>query len=202
MAAEKSITFSPREMEVLALAWQCMDTQPKVRPSSPRLPSSAHTLLTSRKKKINMDKLARLTGYTPGSASVTFGNIKRKIKLLGEALAEDGPRTPKKGGRGKSVGVTPKKHGKNVDADATPSKRARKAAAVEDDNDNAGDDDDDDEDFELDRSEVKDEIKSEDKVRVKEEGTEYAGLTLDEELQQVEMGYSKGLLDGIGEFGA
>jgi hypothetical protein len=29
--AEKSITFSPREMEVLALAWQCMEAQPKVR---------------------------------------------------------------------------------------------------------------------------------------------------------------------------
>jgi hypothetical protein len=30
MAGNKEISFSPREMEVLALAWQCMETQPKV----------------------------------------------------------------------------------------------------------------------------------------------------------------------------
>lgn len=26
----KDVSFTPREMEVLALAWQCMETQPKV----------------------------------------------------------------------------------------------------------------------------------------------------------------------------
>jgi hypothetical protein len=80
-----------------------------------------------------MNKLASLTGYTPGSASVTFGNIKRKIKLLGDGLAADGPATPKKAGgpeRGKA-GTTPKSTGKRgagkADGDGeTPSKRAKK----------------------------------------------------------------------------
>ncbi|KAF1913950.1 hypothetical protein BDU57DRAFT_328226 [Ampelomyces quisqualis] len=112
----QSVTFSPREMEVLALAWQCMESQPK----------------------IDMNKLASLTGYTPGSASVTFGNIKRKIKLLGEDLAAGGPATPKKGGgpgRSKSTGGTPKSTGKrgaskSVGADdESPTKRSRKTTA-------------------------------------------------------------------------
>jgi hypothetical protein len=87
-----------------------------------------------------MVKLASLTGYTPGSASVTFGNIKRKIKLLGEGLAASGPATPKKN----SGAATPKKSGgpkstgkrgasKN---DETPTKRRKK-----------GDDDDDDDEM-------------------------------------------------------
>lgn len=29
---DQSVSFSSREMEVLALAWQCMETEPKVRP--------------------------------------------------------------------------------------------------------------------------------------------------------------------------
>ena len=28
---EEGVSFSPREMQVLALAWQCFDTDPKVR---------------------------------------------------------------------------------------------------------------------------------------------------------------------------
>ncbi|KAF2132106.1 hypothetical protein P153DRAFT_184310 [Dothidotthia symphoricarpi CBS 119687] len=116
MATNKDITLSPREMEVLALAWQCMESQPK----------------------IDMTKLASLTGYTTGSASVTFGNIKRKIKLLGESLSSNGPATPKKtGGPGRSK-ATPaststsgrkKKRGAadNGAAD-TPSKKKKKAA--------------------------------------------------------------------------
>ncbi|EOA81738.1 hypothetical protein ACJQWK_11114 [Exserohilum turcicum] len=67
MPGIKEVTFSAREMEVLALAWQCMETPPK----------------------IDMVKLAALTGYTPGSASVTLGNIKRKIKLVGDSAAAD-----------------------------------------------------------------------------------------------------------------
>lgn len=31
MSSNTTIQFSPREMEVLALAWQCMEAQPKVR---------------------------------------------------------------------------------------------------------------------------------------------------------------------------
>jgi hypothetical protein len=99
-----------------------------------------------------MVKLASLTGYTPGSASVTFGNIKRKLKLLGEGLAADGPATPKKGGgpgRSKASGATPKSTGKRSvskapgTADETPTKRAKKGTVKK-----ARDDDhDDDEHF-------------------------------------------------------
>lgn len=96
-----------------------------------------------------MNKLASLTGYTPGSASVTFGNIKRKIKLLGERLAADGPATPKKAGgpgRGKA-GTTPKSTGKRgagktIDDSESPTKRAKKGRAKK-----RNDDDDDDEEL-------------------------------------------------------
>jgi hypothetical protein len=78
-----------------------------------------------------MEKLADLTGYTPGSASVTFGNIKRKIKLLGEDLAANGPATPKKaGGPGRSKTTTPKSTGKRGAAktadNESPTKRTKK----------------------------------------------------------------------------
>lgn len=82
-----------------------------------------------------MNKLAQLTGYTPGSASVTFGNIKRKIKLLGEGVAASGPSTPKKAGgpgRSKAGAATPKSSGKRTSAaagaegaDETPTKRKK-----------------------------------------------------------------------------
>jgi hypothetical protein len=93
--------------------------------------------------QIDMNKLAFLTGYTPGSASVTFGNIKRKIKLLGEGLAANGPTTPKKAsgsGRGKA-GTTPKSTGKRgADKDGeSPTKRAKKGAAMKRSNDESDD---------------------------------------------------------------
>ncbi|CAO2657215.1 Nn.00g033410.m01.CDS01 [Neocucurbitaria sp. VM-36] len=108
MAADKELSFSPREMEVLAIAWQCMETQPK----------------------IDIQKLARLTGYTPGSASVTMGNIKRKLKLLGESLSQNGPATPKKtGGPGRSKTTTPKRGGKRAAAESdAPSKRQKQGS--------------------------------------------------------------------------
>lgn len=31
MTSKDTVSFSPREMETLALAWQCMESQPKVR---------------------------------------------------------------------------------------------------------------------------------------------------------------------------
>jgi hypothetical protein len=136
MSADKAIVFSAREMEVLALAWQCMEQQPKV-----RIPLPCHFTVTqyisyihTDPPQVDMNKLASLTGYTPGSASVTFGNIKRKIKLLGEGLAADGPANPKKTGgpgRGKT-GTTPKSTGKRGAAandDESPTKRAKKSSA-------------------------------------------------------------------------
>jgi hypothetical protein len=41
-----------------------------------------------------MDKLAKLTGYTTGSASVTFGKIKRKMKQHGPTGRDE--ETPRK----------------------------------------------------------------------------------------------------------
>ncbi|EUC47043.1 hypothetical protein COCMIDRAFT_35346 [Bipolaris oryzae ATCC 44560] len=111
----KDVSFTPREMEVLALAWQCMETQPK----------------------IDMAKLGALAGYTPGSASVTFGKIKSKLKLLGESL-QDTPGTPSKSTPKKKAATpastTPRKR-KNAAlvADATPSKKGKMPMREEDD---------------------------------------------------------------------
>jgi hypothetical protein len=44
MSSDKAITFSAREMEVLALAWQCMEAQPKVSPLVPFHPQLLKTL--------------------------------------------------------------------------------------------------------------------------------------------------------------
>ncbi|KAI8937983.1 hypothetical protein NX059_005661 [Plenodomus lindquistii] len=136
MAGEKDGALSAREMEVLALAWQCMESQPK----------------------IDMAKLASLTGvppvtaptltrlkYTPGSASVTMGNIKRKLKLLGDTMVSNGgPTTPRKaGGPGRGKTTTPKSTAgakRGAIACETPSKRQKKGERqkqllVEDDED-------------------------------------------------------------------
>ncbi|KAF1934149.1 uncharacterized protein M421DRAFT_302 [Didymella exigua CBS 183.55] len=106
--------LTSREMEVLALAWQCMDTEPK----------------------INTKKLAELTGYTEGSASVTMGKIKRKLKLKAagsssvvntpkKAATPHVPRTPKSAKRGAAEAV----------AGGTPSKKGRTSKPANDDDD-------------------------------------------------------------------
>jgi hypothetical protein len=134
--SDKSVTFSPREMEVLALAWQCMETQPKVRlpsvlciPPAPPHHASIFIAYALTQRQIDMDKLAALTGYTPGSASVTLGKIKQKIKLVGSSTPA-APITPKRAGgpvRGKASSA---KRGaaKANDDDESPSKK-RKAPA-------------------------------------------------------------------------
>ncbi|KAH8719353.1 hypothetical protein GQ44DRAFT_829247 [Phaeosphaeriaceae sp. PMI808] len=103
------IDLTSRENEVLALAWQCFENEPKV----------------------DIAKLASLTGYTPGSASVTLGNIKRKLKNRAAGITKDSP-TPKKS-QGRACTTTPSsKKTKHTDmasgsesASATPSKRAK-----------------------------------------------------------------------------
>ncbi|EMD65877.1 hypothetical protein COCSADRAFT_159464 [Bipolaris sorokiniana ND90Pr] len=132
----KDVSFTPREMEVLALAWQCMETQPK----------------------IDMAKLGSLAGYTPASASVTFGRIKSKLKLLGESLQDTPgtPGTPSKSMPKKKAATpasTPRKR-KNAApaADATPSKKGKMPMREEDDVE------DDDEVIKCDVSGVKEDI--------------------------------------------
>ncbi|KAI4936414.1 hypothetical protein J4E85_001744 [Alternaria conjuncta] len=163
-------SLSAREIEVLALAWQCVDPQPKV----------------------DMVKLAALTGYTPGSASVTFGNIKRKLKNMAAGASEDSPATPAKsrsGGRARATTATstPKKRG----ATAAPSSASKRRAArqpspsVSDGNN----DDDDDDDFGLHGPKVK-----------KEEPAFDDGFDLVEEDVPGRDGMSYGFLDGIETF--
>ncbi|KAL7779588.1 hypothetical protein CFE70_009092 [Pyrenophora teres f. teres 0-1] len=93
--SNNNVTFTPREMEVLALAWHCMESQPK----------------------IDMNKLASLTGYTPGSAT--------------------------NGHRAKATTTsTPKK--RTMPTSSTPPSAKRSKQVLLQDNDNL---DDDDEDF-------------------------------------------------------
>ncbi|KAF2691984.1 hypothetical protein K458DRAFT_285033 [Lentithecium fluviatile CBS 122367] len=73
MSKDTRDLLSPRETEVLALAWQCMDSEPK----------------------IDFNKLADLAGYTPQSASVTFSKIKRKLKAHADGNSSGAPNTPK-----------------------------------------------------------------------------------------------------------
>jgi hypothetical protein len=74
-----------------------------------------------------MDKLAKLTGYTPGSASVTLGKIKRKMKQHAEGASPIS--TPRK-----STG-TPKKRGAAGRDDETPRKKAVRVKRYNSDDD-------------------------------------------------------------------
>ncbi|KAJ4366655.1 hypothetical protein N0V95_000156 [Ascochyta clinopodiicola] len=111
--------LTTREMEVLALAWQCMENEPK----------------------IDTHKLAQLTGYTPGSASVTLGKIKRKLKNKAAGVTTSNPATPKRQINNRGPRSTPKssaKRGAIEDAAAvTPSKKGKKTSKL-----SANDDDD------------------------------------------------------------
>ncbi|KAI4692161.1 uncharacterized protein J4E84_003129 [Alternaria hordeiaustralica] len=169
-------SLSAREIEVLALAWQCVDPQPKV----------------------DMVKLAALTGYTPGSASVTFGNIKRKLKNMAAGASEDSPATPaaksRSGGRARATATsTPKKRGATA-APTSASKRSKKGAAARETTSSASDgnnDDDDDDDFGLNGPKVK-----------KEEPAFDDGFDLvEEDVSSRDASMSYGFLDGIETFG-
>ncbi|KAF9735466.1 hypothetical protein PMIN06_006922 [Paraphaeosphaeria minitans] len=110
--ADDALTFSAREMQVLALAWQCFESEPK----------------------IDIKKLARITGYTEGSASVTIGKIKRKLKTLG-AGGGAGESTPKKTPAAKTPAAktpTSGKRGASVGAYETPSKKVKGERVDED----------------------------------------------------------------------
>lgn len=88
-----------------------------------------------------MNKLASLTGYTPGSAGFTMGKIKRKLKNKTAGISTDNP-TPKKSqgrprtkstpnskkpGTSKRAATTEEDDEDNVEE--TPSKRTKKGAA-------------------------------------------------------------------------
>ena len=142
-----------------------------------------------------MVKLASLTGYTPGSASVTFGNIKRKLKNMAAGASEDSPPAKSRsGGRAKATAnTTPKKRGATA-APTSASKRFKKgAAARETTSPLSGSDanDDDDDDFGLNGPKVK-----------KEEPAFDDGFDLvEEDVPSRDAGMSYGFLDGIETFG-
>lgn len=75
-----------------------------------------------------MDKLAALTGYTPGSASGTLSKIKQKIKMVGSG-APATPLTPKKpAGAGRAKTASSAKRGAtkvNNDEASHPRRSAR-----------------------------------------------------------------------------
>lgn len=129
MAKEEAVTFTPREMEVLALAWQCFESEPKVNNHHSTRSRLAHPSTNHVLPQIDIKKLARLTGYTEGSAGVTIGKIKRKLKTHA-ANNDDGDdgttpaSTPKK-----TPAKTPKSTGKRAASTAatqdTPAKKRK-----------------------------------------------------------------------------
>ncbi|KAF2735523.1 hypothetical protein EJ04DRAFT_434820 [Polyplosphaeria fusca] len=143
MASTEGLNLSAREMEVLALAWQCMEAEPK----------------------IDTAKLARLTGYTPNSATVTLSRIKRKLKDHAAQFDENNPAlpknassaagTPKKTSGTAAAGTSkdPKSTGKRATkvtatGDESPTKK-RKATAKKGKGAASNGDDDDDEEFKV-----------------------------------------------------
>ncbi|OCL15067.1 hypothetical protein AOQ84DRAFT_419102 [Glonium stellatum] len=97
------LVFSEHEMKLLAYAWQCFDSEPK----------------------IDYEKLAPLAGYTVGSAKVTLGKLRRKMK----AAAGDGAAPAKTPGTTPST--TPRKRKTAANGDAgSPTKRSRKPKAI------------------------------------------------------------------------
>ncbi|KAJ4358482.1 uncharacterized protein N0V89_003066 [Didymosphaeria variabile] len=113
---EEASAFTAREMEVLALAWQCFESEPK----------------------IDIKKLARLTGYTEGSASVTIGKIKRKLKAHGAgAGAGVSGGTPASTPKKTNAAKTPKsaKRGADKTFNESPAKKKKAEVQQEDDED-------------------------------------------------------------------
>ncbi|KAL1613016.1 hypothetical protein SLS60_001248 [Paraconiothyrium brasiliense] len=110
--ADEAPTFTAREMEVLALAWQCFENEPK----------------------IDIKKLASLTGYTEGSASVTIGKIKRKLKAHGAGAGGGENRsTPASTPKKTTVAKTPKSGKRGADKMFNESPTKTKKAKVQQD---------------------------------------------------------------------
>ena len=135
-----------------------------------------------------MNKLAALTGYTPGSAGFTMGKIKRKLKNKTAGISEDSPAPKSRSGRPRTATATstPKKRGATG---ATGSASKRRAARQPTSSASDANDDDDD-DFGLNGPKVK-----------KEEPAFDDGFDLVEEDVPSRDGMSYGFLDGIETFG-
>jgi hypothetical protein len=79
-----------------------------------------------------MNKLASLTGYTPGSAAFTMGKIKRKLKNKTAGISSDSPAVKSRPGRPRTATATApstsKKRGTTAAAAPAAAKRPRKGA--------------------------------------------------------------------------
>ncbi|KAF2454350.1 hypothetical protein BDY21DRAFT_423892 [Lineolata rhizophorae] len=105
----KDSSMSERDMQVLALSWQCFTTQPNV----------------------DYEKLAALAGYkNKETASVILGGIRRKLLKLAPAPANGAaPGTPSKTAAAGTPGTARKRKaaGNKADDDYSPSKKAKAA---------------------------------------------------------------------------
>ncbi|GAB7338249.1 hypothetical protein MBLNU457_4578t1 [Dothideomycetes sp. NU457] len=134
-AAPDKLNLTPRETELLALAWRCMETEPK----------------------LNNDQFAKLGGFgNPRSATNAWANIKKKLGLVSPMKKEtttnaiksgdnddnddnDGPTTPTqkkrkapaKAGDGSAKKPRARK-GKNVKAETEDDEDAADVGAHED----------------------------------------------------------------------
>jgi hypothetical protein len=117
-----SNNLTDRERQLMAMAWMCMESEPKVsipsphlisphsRPSSHPSPISSPTTANQTHPQVDNKKLAAMAGMSnPVSASNAWARIKKKIAAQAPA-AVNGSATP-----------TPK---------ATPSKKRMKAAVA------------------------------------------------------------------------
>jgi hypothetical protein len=131
--------LSPREMEVLALAWQCMDAPPKVR----ILPPSTHPNPTDPSPHRSTCKSSPSSPATPPAPPPSpLAPSSANSKPSATPPAPRPPSTPSRSGA---------KRAAKPAADDTPSKRAKKPApphkAKHLSAQDAADDDDDDELF-------------------------------------------------------
>lgn len=151
MSAANSNAFTTREQEIMAMAWQCFEGEPKV----PLIPPTT-CCLDHHPDIIQVDykKLAELCGMTnPGSAANSWAKIKKKLAAQASeagngTTAADGGESPAK----TTPKATPKRK-KNATADVddaeSPTKKAKtpkgkgkgkkSEAKVEEDGDAAAD---------------------------------------------------------------
>jgi hypothetical protein len=90
-------------------------------------------LFSANFNKIDMAKFAKLAGYTEGSASVTFGKIKRKLKAIqdaGDTTSEAAISTPSTPASRKRKATTKTKGDADEDDAEMPTKKKARGRQV------------------------------------------------------------------------
>ncbi|OCK86085.1 hypothetical protein K432DRAFT_399681 [Lepidopterella palustris CBS 459.81] len=104
----EGLALNPQHSRLLALAWQCFESEPK----------------------IDYEKLSRLSGYTVGSAKVTVGTIKRKMRIAaGEDVATKSS-SPSKGDGVTATTPRKRKSTTHGDEQGSSKKRGKKGQAA------------------------------------------------------------------------